>query len=132
MKSAGIAESHKWNLDLTLDTPIIKRMRARCEAFLPDLKRARLDPKYPLAQGLRPFRAKNVRVERELRKKSPCSSPSRIVHSYGQGGAGWSLAFGCANDVLSLVEEALQGRTPRPMAVEESLVTPEVRFRALL
>ncbi|KAJ5190135.1 FAD dependent oxidoreductase [Penicillium cinerascens] len=65
----GIAESHKWNLDHTIDTPIIKRMRNRCEAFFPQLKKARVDPKYPLMQGLRPFREKNVRVERELRRK---------------------------------------------------------------
>jgi D-amino-acid oxidase len=76
-------------------------MRERCEKFLPGLENAVLDPVYPFAQGLRPFRAKNVRVERELRR------PSRIIHSYGQGGAGWSLSFGCAEDVLKLVEEAL-------------------------
>ncbi|KAK9772217.1 putative Nucleotide-binding domain-containing protein [Seiridium cardinale] len=106
----GIAEPHKWDLDLTLDSPIIRRMRERCEAFLPSLKSARVDPDYPLAQGLRPFRGNNVRVERELRKSS-----SRIVHSYGQGGAGWSLSFGCAQDVASLVEEALAGIAPRSM-----------------
>lgn len=111
----GIAESHEWNLDLTLESPIIKRMRARCEAFLPALKKARMDPEYPLAQGLRPFRAKNVRVERELRRQG--RKPSRIVHSYGQGGAGWSLSFGCASDVLALVEDALLDLQPMPMSV---------------
>ncbi|KAG9511516.1 hypothetical protein KCV07_g10120, partial [Aureobasidium melanogenum] len=110
----GIAESHEWNLDLTLNSPIIRRMRERCEAFLPTLKDARLDPEYPLAQGLRPFRAQNVRVERELRKLD--EKVSRIVHSYGQGGAGWSLSFGCASDVLGLVEEALLDLEPMPMS----------------
>lgn len=111
----GIAESHEWNLDLTLESPIIKRMRARCEAFLPGLKNARMDPEYPLAQGLRPFRAKNVRVERELRRQG--RKPSRIVHSYGQGGAGWSLSFGCASDVLALIEDALLDLQPMPMSM---------------
>ncbi|KAI9375882.1 hypothetical protein BJX61DRAFT_531232 [Aspergillus egyptiacus] len=111
----GIAESHEWNLDLTLDSPIITRMRARCESFLPGLKNARLDPDYPLAQGLRPFRAKNVRMERELRRIG--RKPSRIIHSYGHGGAGWSLSFGCASDVLALVEEALLDLEPTPMAI---------------
>lgn len=106
----GIAEPHKWELDLTLDSPIIRRMRERCEAFLPSLKAARVDPDYPLAQGLRPFRASNVRVERELRDPT-----SRVVHSYGQGGAGWSLSFGCAEDVLALVQETLAGVVARPM-----------------
>lgn len=111
----GITESHEWDLDLTLESPIIKRMRARCESFLPGLKNARLDPDCPLSQGLRPFRQKNVRVERELRKKG--RKPSRIVHSYGHGGAGWSLCFGCASDVLSLIDEALLDQEPTPMAI---------------
>jgi D-amino-acid oxidase len=100
----GFTEPHEWNLDLTPDSPIVRRMKERCEKFLPGLKNARLDEKYPLAQGLRPFRGENVRVERELRRRG-----SRIVHTYGQGGAGWSLSFGCAQDVLKLVNEALAG-----------------------
>ncbi|KAI1389236.1 FAD dependent oxidoreductase [Hypoxylon trugodes] len=107
----GITEPHEWNLDLTLDTPIIRRMRERCEKFLPGLENARVDPEYPFAQGLRPFRGQNVRVERELRRTG-----SRIVHSYGHGGAGWSLSFGCAQDVAMLVEEALNGIPARPMS----------------
>ncbi|KAK7753837.1 hypothetical protein SLS62_004203 [Diatrype stigma] len=106
----GIAEPNEWDLNLTLESPIISRMRERCEKFLPGLKDARVDPDYPFAQGLRPFRGKNVRVERELRRTG-----SRIVHSYGQGGAGWSLSFGCAQDVSMLVDEALSGAPARPM-----------------
>jgi len=122
----GIAEANESDLSLTLESPIIKRMRARCEAFLPDLKNAKLDPEYPLAQGLRPFRKQNVRVERELRLHGGSRIgegvlPSRIVHSYGQGGAGWSLSFGCAGDVAALVDEALLELPPRAMAVEAPL-----------
>ncbi|KAJ6574584.1 nucleotide-binding domain-containing protein [Mycena capillaripes] len=106
----GITEPDMNELDLTLESPIIKRMRARCEAFLPGLDRARLDPDYPLAQGLRPFRGQNVRVERELRRAG-----SRIVHSYGHGGSGWSLSFGCAEDVAILVDEALADVPARSM-----------------
>ncbi|KAI0418744.1 nucleotide-binding domain-containing protein [Xylaria grammica] len=106
----GITEPHKWELDLTLDSPIIRRMRERCEKFLPGLKDARLDADYPLAQGLRPFRGSNVRVERELRRTG-----SKIVHSYGHGGAGWSLSWGCAQDTVALVEETLAGLPARPM-----------------
>jgi glycine/D-amino acid oxidase-like deaminating enzyme len=106
----GITEPHKGGLDLTLDSPIIQRMRKRCEAFLPGLENARLDPTYPLAQGLRPFRGQNVRVERELRRAG-----SRIVHSYGHGGSGWSLCFGCASDVALLVEDALAGVPAKSM-----------------
>ncbi|KAJ6020252.1 FAD dependent oxidoreductase [Penicillium canescens] len=128
----GIAESHEWNLDHTIDTPIVKRMRKRCEAFFPQLKKARVDPEYPLVQGLRPFRGKNVRVERELRRKRVVWNgnmskliPSRIVHSYGQGGAGWSLSFGCAADVADLVAEALQDLDAVPMAMAEESMDDE-------
>ncbi|KAK1223277.1 hypothetical protein PQX77_013865 [Marasmius sp. AFHP31] len=84
----GFTEPHNWDLDLTLDSPVMQRMKARCEAFLMALKNARVDPDCPVAQGLRPFRGTNIRVERELRTLTSGSKPSRIVHSYGRGGAG--------------------------------------------
>jgi D-amino-acid oxidase len=90
-------------------------MRVRCEAILPDLKKSRSDPHYPLTQGLRPFLVANVKVERKLQRSDPSSGPSRIVRSYGKGGAGWSLSFGCAADVLALIEDALQDLPPRLM-----------------
>ncbi|KAJ7124250.1 nucleotide-binding domain-containing protein [Mycena epipterygia] len=121
----GIAESYVCDLDLTLESPIVKRMRARCEAFLPGLEKARLDADYPLAQGLRPGRGQNVRVERELRKAG-----SRIVHSYGHGGSGWSLSFGCAEDVVMLVDEVLAGIPAKSM--KERLEPMEAGFRAAL
>ncbi|KAK1223404.1 hypothetical protein PQX77_013721 [Marasmius sp. AFHP31] len=109
----GFTEPNEWDLDLTLDSPVMQRMKNRCEAFLPQLKNAKIDPDYPVAQGLRPFRQRNIRVERELRTLVPGSSkPSRIIHSYGHGGAGWSLSFGCASDVLGLVKEALADLPP--------------------
>lgn len=121
----GCAQHHQWDLDLTLESPIVKRMKARCERFLPSLKNAQLDADYPLAQGLRPFRQRNVRVERELRAQPVHNGkldprPSRLVHTYGQGGAGWSLSFGCAQDAASLVEEALLDLPARAMAVEDA------------
>ncbi|KAI1881399.1 hypothetical protein JX265_000225 [Neoarthrinium moseri] len=110
----GIAQPGKSDLNLTIHDAVIKRMRSNCEAFLPDLKNARYDAKYPLALGLRPFRGKNIRVERELRH-TPAGKISRIVHSYGHGGAGWSLAFGCAGDVRHLLQEAVKDQPPEPM-----------------
>jgi D-amino-acid oxidase len=124
----GIAQPHEWNLDLTLESPIIQRMKERCIEFLPRLKNARLDPEYPFAQGLRPFRQSNVRVERELRKHGKRSGleseHSRIVHSYGHGGAGWSLSFGCAQDVVKLVEMALMDLPAKSMEMKELPAEP--------
>ena len=116
----GIAQGHQWDLDLTLDSSIIQGMRNRCEAFLPGLRDARLDPDYPLAQGLRPFRTGNVRVESEPRKHGGWRK-SRIVHSYGHGGSGWSLTFGCAADVVALIENAVHTLSAR-------YIPPPMRF----
>ncbi|EEP77756.1 predicted protein [Uncinocarpus reesii 1704] len=107
----SITQPNQWRFDLTPESPDIKDMRKRCEDLLPVLKNARLDPKYPLAQGARPYRMRNVRVEREARKG--CNGrPSRTIHAYGHGGAGWSLAFGSARQVGRLVEDVLRHSRP--------------------
>jgi len=73
-----------------------------------------------------------VRVERELRRHCITVNgqdrlePSRIVHSYGQDGAGWSLSFGCAEDVASLVEDALHNLPAEAMAMTERLDVEDV------
>ena len=48
--------------------------------------------------GLRPYR-ETVRVEIDLSKN--------LVHNYGHGGSGFTLAFGCASEVVSLVKQVL-------------------------
>ncbi|KAB8076525.1 hypothetical protein BDV29DRAFT_189315 [Aspergillus leporis] len=90
---------------------IIREMRQRCEDLLPVLKNARLDPVHPLAQGLRPYRNPRVRLESE-RRKTCNGSESRIVHCYGHGGAGWSLAFGSSKECVRLVEESVRCTPP--------------------
>ncbi|KAF8647033.1 hypothetical protein AX16_006870 [Volvariella volvacea WC 439] len=98
----GLVQPYVHTLDLTINSPEIVRMRERCNNFVPGLENAELDP-VPFVQGLRPFRDSNVRVEREQRKKTS-GSKSRIIHSYGQGGSGFTLSLGCAGDVLSLLQ----------------------------
>jgi len=93
-KATGLAA------DLTVDSPEVKEMRKACESLLPCLKNAKLDPSYPIVHGTRPQRSAGIRVEREARQ-----ADSRIIHSYGHGGAGWSLAFGTAREVVALVGE---------------------------
>jgi len=46
--------------------------------------------------GLRPFRPE-VRVELE--------EDTNIIHNYGHGGSGYTLAFGCAEEVVKLAEK---------------------------
>lgn len=104
----SIAQPHKWNFDLTPESPESEEMPKRCEDLIPVLKKTKLDPKYPLAhEGARPYRLTNVRVEREERPAMD-GGMSRIIHCYGHGGAGWSLAFGSSRKCIRLVEEALR------------------------
>ena len=60
--------------------------------------------------GLRPGRP-SVRLEAELIK---CKEARRgllpVVHNYGHGGAGLTLAWGCAGHAVSLVAELLQDK----------------------
>ncbi|KAL8652085.1 MAG: hypothetical protein Q9210_002896 [Variospora velana] len=133
----GVAQPGKWDLDLTLDSPEIQRMRSRAEAFLPSLKHARIDPECPIAQGLRPAREKNIRVERELRTRTvavhgePTEEPSRIIHDYGHGGSGWSLSFGCAADVAILAQDVLHNLPASRMKIQEKAMVKDIRVPAL-
>ncbi len=47
--------------------------------------------------GLRPFRKSGVRLER-----NQSSDGRTVIHNYGHGGAGFTLSWGCAREVLRL------------------------------
>lgn len=65
-------------------------IRARCAALEPLVADAPLVG--PPVVGLRPQRAGGVRLERD----------GGVIHNYGHGGAGVTLAWGCAGDVARL------------------------------
>jgi D-amino-acid oxidase len=48
--------------------------------------------------GLRPFRKSGVRLERER-----LHDGRTVIHNYGHGGAGFTLSWGCAREVVDLV-----------------------------
>ena len=47
--------------------------------------------------GLRPFRKSGVRVEKEKLRDG-----RSVIHNYGHGGSGFTLSWGCAQDVFEL------------------------------
>ncbi|KAE8393179.1 hypothetical protein BDV23DRAFT_149690 [Aspergillus alliaceus] len=102
----SITQRNNWQLNLSLDSPEVKAMWERATEFLPVLKDADPDEQ-SLAQGLRPFSRLNVRVSPDTR-----ASSCRIVHNYGHGGSGWTLAVGCARSCVRLVEEVLDTERP--------------------
>jgi D-amino-acid oxidase len=81
--------------DLTPDPGTAAAIVARCAALVPEAAGATV-----LAHrvGLRPVRP-TVRLELERH-------PRPVVHCYGHGGAGVTLAYGCADDVVELVAGA--------------------------
>jgi D-amino-acid oxidase len=74
------------------DPVLRERILARCRALLPALAGA---PVLGERAGLRPLRRGGPRVELEQHPAGP------VVHDYGHGGAGVSLALGCARDVVA-------------------------------
>ena len=75
--------------DRTPDPATTDAIRARCAALVPALRDA---PVVDVAVGLRPVRPA-VRLQVE----------GRVVHCYGHGGAGVTLAWGCAGEVAALL-----------------------------
>ena len=80
--------------DLEPDPATAEAVLARCATLVPALRGARV---VAHRVGLRPTRPA-VRLEAGV-----LTSGRRVVHDYGHGGAGVTLAHGCAQDVVVLV-----------------------------
>jgi D-amino-acid oxidase len=81
--------------DLVVRPVTAEQVVARCATVVPEIAGARV-----LAHrvGLRPGRPA-IRLESETRAGGP------VVHCYGHGGAGVTLAHGCAQDVVGLLAQ---------------------------
>ncbi|MEV6289659.1 FAD-dependent oxidoreductase [Streptomyces sp. NPDC051896] len=87
----GTAEEDDWSLEP--DPATAAAIVARCAAVRPELAQARvLDHRV----GLRPAR-QAVRLERQ-----PLPDGRTLVHNYGHGGAGITVAWGCAREAAGL------------------------------
>lgn len=82
--------------DLTVDPATADAILDRATALVPALAGARV---LRHKVGLRPARP-SVRLEAERR------DGRTVVHCYGHGGAGVTLSWGCASDVVELVRAA--------------------------
>jgi D-amino-acid oxidase len=83
----GTYEENVW--DESTEPATIEFLLQKAFAIYPELKQQEYLGSWA---GLRPHR-NDVRLERE----------GNIVHNYGHGGSGFTLAFGCADDVVDLV-----------------------------
>ena len=96
----GFAEPDKWGLDIGLHNyEPIREMYRRCLEFMPVLGAAEVDAAEPVRAGLRPFRHQGVRLERE--------PGTPIIHNYGHSGSGVTFSWGCAFEVVDLIEDLL-------------------------
>ena len=81
--------------DLNPDPATTKAIVAECSRVLkienPRVLRERV--------GLRPFRKSGVRLEKEK-----LSDGRTVIHNYGHGGAGFTMSWGCAENVLRIAD----------------------------
>tara|TARA_B100001250_G_scaffold345303_1_gene314669 strand:- start:1504 stop:2442 length:939 start_codon:yes stop_codon:yes gene_type:complete len=89
----GTAQVDDWDLEIRdEDNDLIL---SKVEAIWPELDRSKI---VGGAVGLRPSRTE-VRLEEEE------IGSTRVIHNYGHGGAGVTLSWGCANEVVSIAED---------------------------
>ncbi|HEX5257052.1 MAG TPA: FAD-dependent oxidoreductase [Mycobacterium sp.] len=88
----GISVPGRW--DSTADPDVTERILQRCRRVQPRLNDAEV---IEVITGLRPDRP-SVRVEAEPLGRAQC------IHNYGHSGNGVTLSWGCARDVVRLVD----------------------------
>src|SRR5882724_2098743 len=81
--------------NLLADPATTSRIVAECSRVL------NIDKPPVLAErvGLRPFRRSGVRLERDR-----LDDRRAVIHNYGHGGAGFTLSWGCAHEVLDVAK----------------------------
>jgi D-amino-acid oxidase len=79
--------------NLAAEPATTRRIVAECSRVL------NMDKPSILAErvGLRPFRKSGVRLERDQLRDG-----RTVIHNYGHGGAGFTLSWGCAREVLEI------------------------------
>ncbi len=77
----------------TTEPAVIQKILNNAYNVFPHLREQKVTGSWA---GLRPFRTE-VRVEQE--------AGTNIIHNYGHGGSGFTLAFGCAEEVMKLVDK---------------------------
>jgi D-amino-acid oxidase len=93
----GTAEVGSWNLEP--DPGTARAIVARCAAVVPSLAEV---PVLEHRVGLRPARY-CVRFDEQ-----PQPNGGLLMHSYGHGGSGVSLSWGCAREVLARLEASVR------------------------
>lgn len=96
----GLVEPDCWDTDISLQSPAVADMVERCRRFLPALRAIEVDIAEPVRVGLRPHRDTGPRVGAD---RIP-----GLFHTYGHGGSGITWSWGCAGDVVRLIDGACE------------------------
>jgi D-amino-acid oxidase len=91
----GTYEEYNESLEVDLDE--VQAILRRCAKLAPDFPTVAKEDIINVVCGLRPVRS-SVRVEAER-----ISPEHLLVHNYGHGGAGVTLSWGCAAEVMELI-----------------------------
>ncbi len=89
----GSFDINAW--DITPDDALTKNIIEWTGSLEPKFKNAEI---VDVRVGLRPLRS-TVRLEKEI-----LPSGRTLIHNYGHGGCGYTLSWGCAADVLKMVQ----------------------------
>ncbi len=92
----GVKKAHDW--DQTIDPAIAAAFLEKCARVEPSLAAPKILRQF---SGLRPGRHE---VRLEVEKLSPSCA---VIHNYGHAAIGYTLSWGCAEEVLALAQEHL-------------------------
>lgn len=90
----GTAQANDWNLEVNPEDT--KEILRKCGQLSLQFKNVEIISE---SVGLRPMRD-------EIRLEAEGFGDKTVVHNYGHGGAGFTLSWGCAQDVLELVTKS--------------------------
>jgi D-amino-acid oxidase len=90
----GTGQENNWSLEVSENDT--REIIERCSTIIPAIAECEI---IGAAVGLRPGRAE-VRLELEMIKAN-----QPVVHNYGHGGGGFTVAWGCANEVAAIVRK---------------------------
>ena len=86
----------EYETETITNSNILEGLHQQAISVFPQLKNTTIKGSWA---GLRPYR-KEIRLEKE--------PGQNIIHNYGHGGSGFTLAWGCAEEVLSILQHHIK------------------------
>jgi D-amino-acid oxidase len=105
----GTVEEHDWNEHVSEATHV--SILQRCTALEPRLADVAIKGR---AVGLRPARHR-IRLELVVE----AGTGTIVIHNYGHGGSGFTVSWGCAEQVAVLLQQGIRVRTELLQSISE-------------